>query len=188
MSCPWSFGHWSINLLQVELTLDGLLVDIRDHVRGLHERHRERRPHHDTEAPLCLWDGKIHLEWLKILTESALCVKGLKDDCALAVFLERLEVFEVNGEILVVLVGLAELLMNHGAQQVELLDALCLFSICRALGQFLVDFLECSSPISCLNQVNDHVVVVLPHIQRAEANVGQIALLALLTRHGHRRD
>ena len=112
---PGGLRHWGVDLLQVKLVLDGLLVDVRDHVRGLHEGHGKRGSHHYAEAGFGLRDREIHLEGLKVLAETTLRFERLEDDSALAVLLEGLEILEVDGEVLVVLVGLPQLLVHHRA-------------------------------------------------------------------------
>lgn len=87
ISRPRSFWHRRVDLLQIELVLNCFLVDIRDHVRRLHEWHGERRSHHNIEAAFTLWGCKVHLDWIKILTKPPFCLKRLNDDCVLAIFL-----------------------------------------------------------------------------------------------------
>jgi len=36
---PWRLGHWCVDLLQVKLQLDGLFVDVWDHIWRLDEGH-----------------------------------------------------------------------------------------------------------------------------------------------------
>jgi hypothetical protein len=73
-------------------------------------------------------------------------------------------VLEVDSEVLIVLISLPKLLVDHSAKQEQLLYALSLLSAGWILSEFIVNFLESCGPILGLDQVNDHVVVILSHI------------------------
>ena len=112
-SYPRSLRHWSINLLQVKLILDSLLVNIRNHVWWLNERHGEGEPHPDAEAALGLWLRKVHLDRLKVFAESPFNSEGFNYDCIVLVFVDLFKVFEVDGQVLTVLLNLAKFLEDH---------------------------------------------------------------------------
>jgi hypothetical protein len=134
-SCPRSLWHWSINLLQVKLVLNSFLVDIGNHVWWLYERHGEGEPHPDTEATLSLWLRKVHLNWLKVFAESTFDTEWLNYDCILLVFVDLFKVFEIDSQVLIVLLHLAKFLIDHCSYNMKLLYRLCVVtaSTCKTV-------------------------------------------------------
>jgi hypothetical protein len=63
---PRGLWHRGIYLFQVELALDGRLIDAWDHVGRLDEGHAETRPHQDRESRFRLLSCKVHLNRLEL--------------------------------------------------------------------------------------------------------------------------
>lgn len=136
---PRSFRHRCIDLLQVEFILNRFFVNVRDHVWRLDEWHRKRRPHTQSERAFRLLLRKVHFYWLKLLAKSTFDVVWLDHNSAIAILLNLLEVLQVYGQVLVEFVSLAQLLINHGPHQVQLLHVLRVFKILHAISQLFVD-------------------------------------------------
>ena len=120
-SDPRRFGHWSVDLFEVEFALDDFFVDVRDHVWWLDEWHRERWPHQDIE-PVFLLFREVEHDGLKLLANSTLHLEGLDQNLPKLVLLDCFEVFKIDCKVLVVLVGHADLVVDHGLDQVQLLQ------------------------------------------------------------------
>lgn len=190
LSCPGRLRHRRIDLLQVELVLHSILVNVRDHVWRLDEGHGERGAHEHGERWLatlgCLREP--HHDRLELLAKATLHVERLDDDCALLILLNVLEVLQVHRHVLVVLVHLAELLVHHGAHEVQLLDSrlsyvelrCALTRIVLRVQQLIADLLCSSLPVAQLHVEDDAVEVVFAHIERAETDVRQVGAVRLV--------
>mmetsp|Transcript_33947 Transcript_33947/g.33095 ORF Transcript_33947/g.33095 Transcript_33947/m.33095 type:complete len:210 (-) Transcript_33947:2040-2669(-) len=78
-SNPRRFRHRSIDLLEVELILQGLFIYVGNHVRRLYEGHGKGRLCHDLH--LCTRDAQVYL--LKQAAQPALYWKWLKENISL---------------------------------------------------------------------------------------------------------
>ena len=70
--------------------------------------------------------------------------------------------------------------MDHSPNKVQLLHIFRLFSICWCLSKFITYLLECFFPVSHLDKVDYHVIIVFSDIDAAESNIRQVGLVALL--------
>ena len=127
--------------------------------------------------------GKIHFNRLKLLTQTAFDVKWLDDYGPVAIFLDFLEMLQVNGQILIKLVHVSLLLVDHGAHQVQMLHVLRVVRVLQAFRQFFVDNGESLVPVLVLNVINYHIVAEFANIQGAEADVGEVRALTAVTVH-----
>jgi hypothetical protein len=87
------------------------------------------------------------------------------------ILLDLLEVLKINGHITIVFLTIAQLLVQHSPNQVQLLDIPCLFGVGWSLGELLIDLVERLLPALQLDQVDDHIIVVFSDINRAKANL-----------------
>ena len=110
---PWGFRHWCIYLLQVEFILDCILVYVWNHIWWLDKWHREGKPHPNIETALGFGLRKIHLDRLKVLSESTLDVKWLNGYRIPFILIDLLEVLHIDRQILIVLVHLSHFLIYH---------------------------------------------------------------------------
>ena len=184
LSVPGCLWHWSIDLLEVELVLDCFFVDVRNHVWWLDERHRERRSHAQRERSLCLLLGEVHSYGLELLAESSLDIKRFNHHSSMLILLYLLEVLQINCEVLVELVSLTQFLVNHGANEIELLDVLGQVRVLQTFSKLFVDDLESLVPVLILQVNNYQVVVELSDIERTKTNIREVSSLATVTVHG----
>ena len=78
---------------------------------------------------------------------------------------------------------MAQLLVDHGTNQIQLLDIFRVVGVLKAFCQLFVYNRKRRIPILILNMINYHVVAVFANIEGAEADVGEVGALAAVTVH-----
>lgn len=78
---------------------------------------------------------------------------------------------------------MAQLLIDHGTNQIQLLDIFGVVGVLKAFGQLFIDNRKRRVPILILNMIDYHIVAVFANVEGAEADVGEVGALAAVAMH-----
>ena len=164
-------------MLQVEFTLDGILINIRNHVRRLNERHREGGPHQKGCALGDAFRSQAEGHGVEDLAKTGLSWEWLKQKRLLLdeEGFEHLWLFLfVFFKFLLGFVSQTEVVVSECFEQPKVLRIPL-----RQLGGHLVQLLEHLVLVIHEQIAQEHVVGCLVGVEGAKADVREVCLLAV---------